>query len=150
MRFKVIVIGGIIAIAFSLNTSVVLAQRYGEAYIALLRKAKDEKSIKENFQEAEHSIIYLGEIKDTAAVSYMVFTDFIRIKTARGYRGKSKLLFLNENDELCPYIFDMPDDLPKGIIHNSLIYHVNNRVIPVLFTTLRSVICTPVECFNKD
>jgi hypothetical protein len=110
------------------------------------KKVNKLKILKEEFAKTE--IKYLGIIKDLNDTnSYHVITDFtiIGIGSMESPRGKSNVVFINENqDKILIYNLQMPEDLPKLINKNILFFQNEQTKIGIsIFGGLGPELCIP-------
>ena len=110
------------------------------------KKINKLKILEEEF--AKTTIKYLGIIKDlNDKNSYHVITDFtiIGIGSMESPRGKSKVVFINKNqDKIIIYNFPMPEDLPKLINKNILFFQNEQTKIGIsIFGGLGPELCIP-------
>jgi hypothetical protein len=110
------------------------------------KKINKLKTIKEEYSKSE--IIYLGEIKDlNNKDSYQVIIDFtiIGIGSMESPRGKSNVIFINENqDKIIIYNLPMPEDLPKYIEKNVLFFNFEKTKVGIsILGGLPPELCLP-------
>ena len=101
-----------------------------------------------NGKHIKTEIKYLGELKDLDHKnSYHIITNFkiIGIGEMLSPRGKSEVAFLNiKENQILIYDLGMPDNLPKKIEENILIFEVNNQKIKISVSGgLPPILCIP-------
>jgi hypothetical protein len=110
------------------------------------KKINKLKTLKEEYSKTE--IKYLGEMKDlNNKDSYHVIIDFtiIGIGSMESPRGKSNVIFINENqDKIIIYNLPMPEDLPKYIDKNVLFFHFEETKVGIsILGGLPPELCLP-------
>lgn len=111
------------------------------------KKINKLKILKEEYSKTE--IKYLGKMKDlNNKNSYHVIIDFtiIGIGSMESPRGKSNVIFINENqDNIIIYNLPMPEDLPKYIDENILFFNFEKTTVGIsILGGLPPELCLPV------
>lgn len=124
------------------------------AYLQFLNPEKI--GLKQTEIDADSTIIertYLGQLKlsdnvHNKAINYHVISEFRLIPTATSQRGKSCVLFIDENGKgVRQYNLDLPSELPTTIHYNLLFFE--NK--PLRLSHLPDLLCIPSgACFDWE
>lgn len=106
--------------------------------------------------DADSTIIerrYLGELKlsdsiNEHSINYHVVSEFRLIPSASSHKGKSSLLFIDENGNLVrQYNMDLPSELPMKIKDKLLIFENKHLIL----NHLPDLLCIPSgACFEWE
>jgi hypothetical protein len=109
--------------------------------------AKDQ-IVELNDKNTKTEIKYLGELKDLDSKnSYHVISKFtiFGIGEMLSPRGQSEVAFINKRDnQTLVYDLGMPDNLPRSIEENVLVFDINAKKVGVLISGgLSPLLCIP-------
>lgn len=101
-------------------------------------KDKRDNSVKQK-------VIYLGTINSNKNYKYKVFTSHTNL----GNKGVNELVFVSIKGKVHKYYMNIQSDMPFKLYANKLYFknYQTKDVKSMKINTLRSIFCTPFECF---